>query len=63
MARGPCAFKQRDVMRALKATRAAGIEIARVEITKDGKIIVVAGKQQEGSAGDGKGENEWDGVT
>jgi hypothetical protein len=50
-------------MRALKATRAAGIEIARVEITKDGKIIVVAGKQQEGSAGDGKGENEWDGVT
>ena len=63
MARGPCAFKQRDLMRALRATQAAGIEIARVEINKDGKIVLVTGKQQEGTPGGGKDENEWDGIT
>jgi hypothetical protein len=62
MARGLCAFKQRDVTRALRATRAAGIEVVRLEIANDGKIIVVTSKEQKGPAGDGKGENEWDGV-
>ena len=47
MPRGPSAFKQRDVVRALKATRAAGIEVVRLEIAKDGKIIVVVGKPDE----------------
>ena len=39
--RGPCAFKKRDVTRAAKAVQAAGLDIARVEISKDGAIIVV----------------------
>ena len=39
--RRPCLFKERDVTRAAKAVRAAGLEIARVEIAKDGGIIVV----------------------
>jgi hypothetical protein len=47
MPRGPCAFKQRDVVRALKAIRAAGIENARLEITKDGLLIVMSGKPDE----------------
>lgn len=42
MARGPCTFKQQDVTRALRATVAAGIEVQRIEIDKDGKITVVA---------------------
>ena len=39
--RRPCLFKERDVTRAAKAIRAAGLDIARVEIAKDGAIIVV----------------------
>jgi hypothetical protein len=39
--RGPCAFKKRDVTRATKAVQAAGLNVARIEIDKDGRIIVV----------------------
>jgi hypothetical protein len=63
MPRGPCSFKQRDVARALRAARAAGFEVARVEIDNDGKIIVVTKKHQEEPAGQDRGENEWDKVT
>jgi hypothetical protein len=34
------AFRQVDVTRALRAAKAAGVEIMRFEITSDGKIIV-----------------------
>ena len=40
MPRGPCTFKQRDVTRALKAAAAAGIKVARIEIDRDGKIVI-----------------------
>lgn len=43
MARGKCAFKERDVTRAVKAVTKAGIEVVRVEI-EPGKIVVIAGK-------------------
>jgi len=46
MPRGPCSFKQRDAVRALKAARAAGYEVARLEIAKDGTIILVTGKSE-----------------
>ena len=42
MARRPCTFKERDVTRALRGVKAAGIEIQRVEIDKAGKIIIVS---------------------
>jgi hypothetical protein len=42
--RGPCRFRQRDLTAAVKGARAAGLEIVRVEIGKDGKIVVVTGK-------------------
>lgn len=42
MAREPCTFKQRDVTQALRAAMAAGIKVARYEIDKQGKIVVIA---------------------
>ena len=35
-------FTQSDVFRALKAAHRAGMRVERFEISKDGKIIVVA---------------------
>jgi hypothetical protein len=39
MPRGDQTFRQTDVVRAIKAARAAGEEIARIEIDRDGKIV------------------------
>jgi hypothetical protein len=41
MTRAPATFKQADVMRAIKATRAAGLEIQRTEIERDGRIVLI----------------------
>jgi hypothetical protein len=50
--RGPCRFKKSDIIRATEAARAAGMQIARLEIGKDGTIVVVpreaAGASPEG---------------
>jgi hypothetical protein len=35
------------VTRALKTVRAAGVEVGRVEIDKEGKIVVIIGKPDE----------------
>ena len=43
MARAPSTFRQQDVTRAVKAVTAAGVNIARVEIDKFGKIVIVTG--------------------
>ncbi|WP_141701226.1 hypothetical protein [Methyloceanibacter methanicus] len=58
MARGRCTFRQQDVTRALRATVAAGIDVQRIEIDKDGKIVVVTGRPREEA--EESGENEWD---
>jgi hypothetical protein len=42
--RAPCAFRQTDVTRALKAARAAGFENVRVEVDTDGRIVIIVGK-------------------
>jgi hypothetical protein len=39
--RTPPAFKQADVTKALKAARAAGLDVARTEISADGRIVLV----------------------
>jgi hypothetical protein len=55
MPRGPSTFRQRDVTAAIKAARAAGVEVARVEVM-DGKITLVIGE-----AAKAENANEWDG--
>jgi hypothetical protein len=58
--RGQLTFKQRDLTAAIRAARAAGCEVVRVEIDKAGKIAVVTSPLglQEPTAGEA---NEWDG--
>ncbi len=63
MARGRCTFKQQDATRAARAAIAAGLEVQRIEIDKDGKIAVVIGKAAETAAEIGQGANEWDKPT
>jgi hypothetical protein len=57
--RRPLKFKKTDVTRATKAVMAAGMEIARIEINKEGVIVVVPGKPAEARDADGE-RNEWD---
>lgn len=62
MSRGQQTFKQNDVTRALKATVKAGIAVERLEIDKDGKIVVVIGRPENAANGEKLGKNEWDAV-
>ena len=43
MSRAPYSFKQRDVTRAVKAVVAAGLAEERVEVDRDGKIVIIPG--------------------
>jgi hypothetical protein len=56
MSRAPSTFRQQDVTRAVKAVRCAGVDIVRVEIAKDGRIIIVTAADTEPKAE----ANEWD---
>jgi hypothetical protein len=61
MSRGKLKFKQQDISRAIRAVRAAGVEIGQIEIAPDGRIVIRPGKpaQSDGDAG----QNEWDEVA
>jgi hypothetical protein len=60
MARAPCTFRQQDVTRAVKAVAAAGVHIARVEIDKTGKIVIISAGATEPD--ETREANEWDRV-
>lgn len=50
--RKPARFRQGDVTRALRAAKASGNSVARVEIDPDGKlcIVMVTGERSEAGA-------------
>jgi hypothetical protein len=47
MARAPSTFRQADVTRVVKAVRSAGVDIVRVELTKDGKIVIITSSKAQ----------------
>ncbi|MGR3368819.1 MAG: hypothetical protein ACU0CC_07570 [Sagittula sp.] len=55
MTNRPTIFKQADVTRAVKGVVAAGLSVARTEIDRDGKIVVIIG-----APGSAKDANDWD---
>ena len=57
MARAPSTFRQQDVTRA--AVTAAGVHIARVEIDKAGKIVIITADPTD-KPGETTEANEWD---
>jgi hypothetical protein len=63
MTRASATFRQRDVTAAIRAARAAGVELARIEVTKDGTIRMTIGtppKIVEVAPGECPGPDEWD---
>jgi len=60
MARSAQTFKQTDVTRALKAAKAAGIDVTRIKITRDGSIELDVGSVAERLRGDRSSSEQWD---
>ena len=42
----PSAFRKADLTKAIRATVAAGVQVGRVEVAQDGKIVLVIGNKQ-----------------
>jgi hypothetical protein len=57
MGHGPCTFKEADLTRALKAAQKAGVDVARAEVGRDGKIILVLNRDETQPNSE---HNEWD---
>ena len=59
MSRAPQTFRQRDITRMIKAAKAAGEQVRKVEIDKDGKVTVTtSGEPSKEKQQDNQGE--WD---
>jgi hypothetical protein len=61
MSRGVQPFTQGDVTKAVKAVVKAGLPVARVEVLRDGRILVIAGQPEQGQNSEAI-TNEWDSV-
>jgi hypothetical protein len=60
MARGPLSFKATDLTRAVRAVLAAGLSVAKVEVDKGGRIVVVAVEPDKTAPDQSGVMNEWD---
>ena len=61
MGHGPWTFKETDLIRALPTARKAGIDVARAEVARDGKIVLVLKK--DAGAPSISERNEWDEIN
>ena len=57
MPKAICTFRKRDVTTAVQAVFKAGVEVARVEIGQNGRIVIVPGKPSKSVPADGA--NPW----
>jgi hypothetical protein len=62
MPKGLQTYKQTDLLRAIRTFQKAGLSIARAEIDRDGKIIVVAGEAKSTDENRMTNANPWDEV-
>jgi hypothetical protein len=63
MSRGPLTFRASDLTRAIKAATVAGMSIGRVEIDRDGTIVIVPGTPAMEEPQSDRPVNEWDDVS
>jgi hypothetical protein len=61
MSRGQQTFRQGNVTKAVKGAVKAGIAVGRVEVTKDGTIVIIPATS-ENTAEREPEKNEWDEV-
>jgi hypothetical protein len=61
MGRGRSTFKEGDLTRALRAAKKAGANVARAEVARDGKIVLVLKKDDEAPSESER--NEWDEIN
>ena len=62
MSKRPQTFKQTDLLRAIKAFQKAELPIARAEIDRDGKIVVVVREGKSTNEDTMANTNPWDEV-
>ena len=62
MSKGLQIFKQTDLLRAIRTFQKAGLPIARAEIDRNGKIVVVAGERKSADENTMTNANPWDEV-
>jgi hypothetical protein len=63
VSRGKYKFKQSDITRALRATKAAGVGISKVEIDPDGRVVIVLRDGKAEVTEDDCRDNPWDDAT
>ena len=44
MSKGPCTFRKSDIRRGVQALESAGLKVGRVEISREGRIILFPDK-------------------
>lgn len=59
MSRGAATFRQRDAEALIRAVKAAGEQVYRVEVGKDGRIIIITSRE---NAEPPAPANPWDEV-
>jgi hypothetical protein len=57
MARGRVAFKERDLARALRAAQKSGVPMQRIEIDREGRIVMIPGTPSTAAPAE---HNPWD---
>jgi len=63
VSRGKYKFKQSDITRALRATKAAGVGISKIEIEPDGRMVIILSDGKAAMTDDHCSGNPWDNVT